>query len=213
MASRRTAVRSRRFRLRDITLAAHARLDNGISAAGFMESRSAYISYLQARLQARQPIERALDECGAQALFAAWPRRRIAEHLAADIDDLDGDRPSPAAVAAPNCPHPAEILGALYVLEGSALGASLLFKRAQTLGMTATCGARHLQAQTSDPSAWRAFVEVLERQQMTPDEELLCDAAALRTFGAFERELLRPGDSTEARAKRIAVSTPDDASL
>ena len=83
-----------------------------------------------------------------------------------------------------------------------------MFKRALTLGMTATLGARHLHAQTADPAAWRAFLEVLERQPMTPDEEALCERAALRTFKAFEFGLVGGGGLNAAAAQEERILVP-----
>ena len=59
---------------------------------------------------------------------------------------LDGDR----------------LFGALYVLEGSSLGARILFKRAQALGLSAAFGARHLALLSGSIDGWRSFLDRLE---------------------------------------------------
>lgn len=61
----------------------------------------------------------------------------------------------------------ARLLGVLYVLEGSSLGAQLLVKQAALLGLSEHNGARHLASQTSDPKRWPAFVKILESNGAT----------------------------------------------
>ena len=75
------------------------------------------------------------------------------------------------------------------MLEGSALGARILVKRAASLGFSDAFGARHLCAQTADPTAWSRFVELLDRWVMTSTEEDECIAGAKAVFACFEREL------------------------
>jgi heme oxygenase len=186
-----TAVQTRRFRLREGIHAAHARLADGIGTSGFLENRADFGVYLQASFRAPQPIEAPSYESGTQTVFTAWPSRRTADHLPAGLADLGGQLPDSLTVARLHMPS-SKILATLYVLEGSALGAKLLSRPARRLGMSATLGARHMQAQTSDAGVWRRFLDVLERHPMTPDEEVLCDCAARRTFDAFTDELLYP---------------------
>ena len=155
--------------------------------AGMFDDRERYAAYLGATHRAREPLERALDQAGAEQLFAMWPRRKIAAALRADIADLSGEavvESSPPSAPVPKTP--AQMLGILYVLEGSALGARLLIRRAEAMGMSSSFGARHLASQTDTPSAWASFVAVLDAAEMDSEQEAECTAAAIATFAVFE---------------------------
>lgn len=178
----------RRSRLRSATQNAHRRLDAVVEDAGYFVDKASYAVYLEATLRARQPLERALHAYRADRLFNLWPARAIAAILYTDICDLT---PGVCASGNPDVESPAfsaaQAIGTLYVLEGSALGARHLALRAQTIGMSATFGARHFAQQTAIPKSWSAFLKVLEAVAFNATEEDECVAAATAAFGCFER--------------------------
>lgn len=168
-----------RFHLRQQTAEAHARLD---AAVGEFDSRESYGRYLHALLAFREPIETAL---GRATLPDDFKPRDIAQAIRADMIDLGIDPPGdtqPAARTSLNTPS--AVLGTLYVLEGSALGARLLYKRAQELGFTAGFGARHLAQQAGDRESWPKFLALLERHPSSESE-----ATARASIAAFELAL------------------------
>jgi heme oxygenase (biliverdin-IX-beta and delta-forming) len=169
------------MRLKALTAGAHQRLE--ALAGQLFDAPDRYRRYLQAMHAARAPMERALDDSGADLCFPEWPRRRIAHLVTLDLADL-GARPHPVR-AVPRSVRPAAQLGWLYVLEGSALGARILLRQAGGAGLSEKFGARHLAAQTADPGAWRRFVAVLEAADLSPEEERACERGALDAFGFF----------------------------
>ena len=179
----------RRQRLRRATRVAHARLDALITDAGFLENRQQYGRYLEATWTARKPAELSLDASGVTALYAAWPERSVCDALSQDIDDIAPSRPiENPRWDRPRAPlSPGQMLGILYVLEGSALGAQLLERRVAAIGMTPAFGARHMARQTAQPRGWASFVTVLEGTALDPPDDALCMDAAVDTFDAFER--------------------------
>lgn len=146
----------------------HERLDAGIGA---LQSEGEYRRFLIGSHAFRAAVEPALDSaCG-------WPVLDLASALRADLADL-----GLTAGPVPPAPHLDGIsaqAGALYVIEGSALGARLLYRRAQSLGMDATHGARHLAAQISETRRWTRFLEWLETSGAEPAQAL---AAANAVF-------------------------------
>ena len=69
----------------------------------------------------------------------------------------------PRAPVSLNIPEDASaLLGLAYVLEGSALGARLLYPEALALGLDGSRGARHLASQIADRTAWPSFCGVLD---------------------------------------------------
>jgi heme oxygenase len=178
-----------RPRLRAATLQAHQRLDGLVDKLGFFQDQSSYARYLRANLRVRRPLELALDAHGAAEAFAIWPERRIATALSADLHDVTGlcgsltNENDKAAMGF----TPPEVMGVLYVLEGSALGARLLSSRASAIGMTATQGGRHLALQSSLPKAWPCLLSSLAEASFDADEERHCIDAAQYVFARFER--------------------------
>lgn len=79
-------------------------------------------------------------------------------------------------------------MGVHYVLEGSALGARVLCKQVEALGMRSDYGARHLWAQAETLQSWRGFLDVL--MQHDGDEDALfagANAAFNAAADAMER--------------------------
>lgn len=178
----------RRSRLRSATENAHRRLDRVVDDAGYFLDRLSYATYLQATLRARQPLELALNECRAANLVNLWPTHAIAPALRIDIQDVTQAAPTQSCSAGPAPAFSvAQVVGTLYVLEGSALGARQLALRAQAIGMSATYGARHFAQQATIPKTWSAFLRVLEAVSFNASEEDECIAASRAAFDHFER--------------------------
>lgn len=177
----------RRSRLRSATDDAHRRLDEIVDRAGFFDDCPSYASYLKATLRARQQLELALTDSGAEALFEVWPDRRIATALRQDIADVTGGEAAADASVLVSTLSAAHVIGSLYVLEGSALGGRQLALRAHALGMSPAFGARHFARQTAIPKSWSAFLRVLEALPLDTAEEDACIEAAIAVFASFER--------------------------
>jgi heme oxygenase len=153
-----------------------------------MTSHERYNAYLVATLRARDALEAQLDDSSAQTVFPDWPVRKLAPALREDLLDLAMTMPSPPRRrTSAESLSPSAVLGALYVLEGSALGAQILKRRAAAIGLTSQFGARHLDQQTATPRAWRSYLDCLESRDLSAAEEDQCVAAAIGAFGQFER--------------------------
>lgn len=167
---------SRRSALRSETAQQHADLETVVGAFG---SRAAYVRYLRGMHAFRAPYEAALAGLDWPALFGDWRPTLIAQSLHDDLVDVGAaplDAMRPVAEL-----DPSGVFGVLYVLEGSSLGARLLYRDAQKLGLTATFGARHLAQQSAGFETWRGFQALLERA-----EGLELPAAVAAANAAFE---------------------------
>lgn len=160
-----------RAALRDHTASTHQQLDELVGAFATDEQ---YKTFVLSSFRFRLAAERASSESD------LWEPLFLVDDLRADLADLGLTVP-PAASVTLQLATPSEKLGALYVLEGSALGARLLQRRAEVLGFTATFGARHLAHQTGNNGRWKRFLAVLDHQQLDRDAAL---AAAQRVFEA-----------------------------
>lgn len=169
---------SHRHALRRRLLDAHAEVE---AAVGGFDSLADYRRYLRGMHAFRAPVEAAVAAGPWPEPFGGWRPCLIAGLVAADGHDLGvaiGD-----IVPPPPAPFDmAGLLGQLYVLEGSMLGAQILYRRAQELGMHSTYGARHLARQAADVANWQAFVALLERVE--PFDLERTAAAADATFRA-----------------------------
>jgi heme oxygenase len=180
---------TRRHRLRDATRDSHKRVDDLVQAAGFLACRERYPAFLQGSWFARVRLERILDEYQAIRLFHQWPKRRIAELLRRDYRDVTGrdlDEIGSPPAAVPLLSS-AELLGILYVLEGSSLGARLIARTATSMGFGPTWGARHLARQNESQDAWTSYLAKLEEYPMSDTDEERCVSAASQTFRLFEQ--------------------------
>lgn len=165
-----------RFRLKAATAAAHERLDACMSRYD-LGCRVDYGAFLQAQARAFIGVEAALDAACAEIHLPDWRERRRADALRADLQLMGLDVPEPARV--PTFRGEAEVLGAIYVLEGSRLGAAVL-----------VCSVPDEMPKSflssGNPAAWRALTSVLDERLSSP--ELLDTAAegACSVFAVFE---------------------------
>ena len=149
---------AKRFSLRELTREQHEELD---ASVGDLEDVHAYRRYLLGMAAFRKVVETPLTGMVLPTEFGAWRPTFIARKLTEDLDDLG--LVEPAALPPFDMPRDVSgLLGVSYVLEGSALGARLLAKRAAALGFDAGRGARHLAAQTARPESWGHFQAMLE---------------------------------------------------
>lgn len=146
----------RRHELRLATAAQHERLD---SLTGLFSDRISYGRYLRSATAFRAFVEADLTP---DLIFdIRLAPLQLHRHLVDDCQDL-GVAPSGGSLSTGLGRSRDEQLGALYVLEGSLLGAGLLMTRAVHLGLTESFGARHLARQCRERSRWPIFLAHLE---------------------------------------------------
>ena len=165
-------------RLRAATAVLHRRVEDGVDLLHRVETREGAASLLlrmEAFYRTLEPLlERSLaGRVAPEFLAPRAPRLR---------DDLDRLAPGWQALPAPEMPPLADPLGALYVIEGAALGGQVI--------------ARHLVARLGFRSAffggegvgprWRAFRAILDGW----GEYEAVEAGAIATFRAFERAVV-----------------------
>ena len=148
----------RRLMLRQGTADAHSALDTMI---GPFTSQKAYEAYLRGMARFRLPIEDMIAQHAPIDLLQNWHPAMIRNEIRADLAAL-GLQEDLAASPPPVPQALEEWLGVFYVLEGSSLGAKLLAKRAQALGLSATTGAAHLFTQAGNFLSWTSFIAVME---------------------------------------------------
>jgi heme oxygenase (biliverdin-IX-beta and delta-forming) len=170
-----------RLKLRDATAPDHAAVDSAYAA--FDLSRPpAYRAFLEAQYACVLPLESALTDAGAGRLFDSWPSSRRAGLIAADLAEMGAQRrcaPEPAFM--PILREPADVLGTLYVLEGSRFGGAVLARRLHP-GMPA-----RFLSNASDTNLWRSLVTLMDRHLSSESAFAAALIAARAVFAAFER--------------------------
>lgn len=161
----------------------HDRLD---ALIGSFDDRDGYTAFLVGSYRFRASLKVIIGA------VPFWPVDLLLTELQDDLQALGAQAIEPKAVIAP-LPTLSEQFGLLYVLEGSALGARLLVRRAEALGMNADHGARHLSAQVRQPGRWRDFLDLMaSRGDLDPALALsgakAAFAAALTNFMEVRHE-------------------------
>ena len=167
--------------LRDGTDAAHRALDARMAALD-LSRRADLAALLRVNAAAHLPLEAALDAAreGQGPDLADWPDRRRADALRADLAGLGQGVPLPvtAALEAGWPERRAEMLGVLYVLEGSRLGGAVLARAAGP-------GASRFLTHGAGQGLWPRLLPVLEAGLAAPAARAAALDAARATFAAF----------------------------
>ncbi|HZY68975.1 MAG TPA: biliverdin-producing heme oxygenase [Devosia sp.] len=169
---------SRRFLLRQRTAAAHAAVD---AAVGSFTDLGSYRAYLRALYAFRAPIEAQIGWAWPGSA-SGWIPSTICDFILEDMGELGMSQDVAGEASAPL--EGDELLGALYVLEGSTLGARILLRRAEALGLSATYGARHLNHLAGNIDGWRGFLSLLEQAEPFDLERAV--EASLAAFDAAQ---------------------------
>ncbi len=168
--------------LREATADRHAALDADVSAAGFFKSRPAYLRYLQ-RLHAFHKVFDLQARDVAPDLFVRWNVHRHAGLLACDIYALGATASSTSATVPDTFRllDRSALIGALYVLIGSSLGARVLLPWAIKLLLPDAGGIAYLSHLAASRD-WPLFVEFLEAETDLDEAAMLRGAQS--TFDA-----------------------------
>jgi heme oxygenase (biliverdin-IX-beta and delta-forming) len=173
--------------LKEATAEAHRDLDTQF-AAFVLSSRHGYRRFLEASAAALFPLEHALERAGVVSLFADWPQRMRREAIRADLARLDGDiRPLEDVSLLGR----GGILGTMYVLEGSRLGAKYLLRMIDQSADPLIEGARAYLSHGSGQPLWRSFLTRLEREVLTGEAETEAVAGARQAFAMFAEAAAR----------------------
>jgi heme oxygenase (biliverdin-IX-beta and delta-forming) len=171
-----------REKLKAATSAAHHALDERLSAFD-LTARVHYRRFLQASAAALVPLEAALRKAGIAAMVEDWPLRARSAVIAADLDQLGG--------TVNLLPLPAEpldrcgVLGTLYVLEGSRLGAGYLVRIVAASADPRVRAATGYLCHGTGQGLWRSFLARLEREPVSADDERVMIASAQQAFAMF----------------------------
>ncbi|MBS0240798.1 MAG: biliverdin-producing heme oxygenase [Proteobacteria bacterium] len=167
-----------RQKLRQRTCELHASLDARASREGWFDDLHRYGGWVSAMHAFHSAISSEMAKVAVGEIFdSARPER-----LARDMQDLKVPPPSGGPGAGVDVAGEIDGLGVLYVTEGATLGARILIKRAEQLGVDGSFGAHFLAAEAADFGRWRSVVERLEASAFDGRDVDRMTSAAVRTF-------------------------------
>jgi heme oxygenase (biliverdin-IX-beta and delta-forming) len=110
--------------------------------------------------------------------------RRNSAYLKADIKQLGGDLDDLPAVQTPQIGNVASALGALYVIEGSIMGGSIIVQMLAKYGITEGVSFFSGYGEATG-QMWGKFIGVMNTHVQTEEEEEQAITAANETFSRF----------------------------
>ena len=170
-----------RHRLKEATAAAHHDLDAQFAAFDLTACKG-YRRFLEASAAALLPLEAALERAGVARLFLDWPERSRRDAITADLARLGGTV-RPTDEVAPLSRN--AVLGTMYVLEGSRLGARYLLRTIAASADPLIAEARAYLGHGAGRPFWPSFLSRLECEPMTEDDEAEAIAGARQAFAVF----------------------------
>lgn len=174
--------------LREATALDHRRLD-GLLAAFDLQTLAGYRRFLEINAAALIPLEQALVAGGVNELLPDWQRRTRTEAMLADLAAIGGTaRP----LAQPRFDTTFDLLGTLYVLEGSRLGAAYLIRDVKRSPYPRVSHATAYLGHGAGLKLWPSFVAVLESftDELSDPDEIV--RPAKRAFELFTEAVAQP---------------------
>ena len=182
-----------RAALRDATRVHHERVEAAVDLPARTRDRDTYRALLASLLGLFRPLERQLAALPWREAGLDLGAHRRAALLRADVADLGGDPDAVPDAPVPATPALADGFGALYVLEGSALGGQILAREAEAALELGGVGTRFFRGDGRATGAgWRAFGRALDGYLVTPERLGRARQTAEATFDAFEQAVLAP---------------------
>ncbi len=172
--------------IRDATRLSHGRLDAAMDWVD-LGRPNYYSGFLRGQAEALFPIETALERNGIDEILPDWAQRARTPALEHDLAALDtACDPLPI----PTLDGAAEMLGVVYVLEGSRMGARVILSRLADQPNSSILGATAYLRHGFGKRFWPTFLDVLENHpEARARRDRVIDGAQI-AFGMFESALI-----------------------
>jgi heme oxygenase (biliverdin-IX-beta and delta-forming) len=186
-----------RATLRSGTADAHARLDAQLGLID-LHSLPHYRGFLEAFGKALLPLETALSASGVERTFIDWPQRARSRALLDDVSRLRGTVRPFGALG----PFDFDaMLGTMYVLEGSRLGAKVLLAEVLQAPDPVVAKATAFLRHGFDSRLWQSFLQILDRNARKvgdPDKVVAAARFAFELFEVAAFGLIAPAHAAES---------------
>jgi heme oxygenase len=178
--------------LRETTRHLHRQLEASIDLASAFRSRQSYATLLLSYLGIYMAFEETLSPFRSALSQSGWHYHSRVEPLQNDLYALGFLAETLAASGRTTTSVPLHTfdhaLGALYVIEGSALGGQILYRQIrESLGLDVRTGASFFYGEGAQTgTSWKRFTLVLDQYVADSDEAA---ETACQMFAAFEHAL------------------------
>lgn len=142
--------------------------------ADFLKNFYAYFSH----------VESVIAPFITTAVLPDYAQRRNSSYLKNDIEALGSDVNELPATATPAITNTLQALGALYVMEGSIMGGSIIVKMLEKAGITTGVSFFSGYGEATG-QMWGTFVGVMNAQATNEAEEAVAIETANETFSRF----------------------------
>ncbi|MCF6440917.1 biliverdin-producing heme oxygenase [Pseudoalteromonas luteoviolacea] len=188
MSNLRSTNYPRMSKLRASTSSVHDQLDKKIMAQSPFQSKANYGLFLRYQYYLMNYVTVLYNNPQIAQIIPDLQDRDRCKQLIQDFQDLGMTQPQPLTTLSQLDAPLFESLGWLYVIEGSKLGAALLAKEAEKLGLNGEFGARFL-AGSNRGSHWRQFMQGIEDAPLSESQEHAMLEGAQAAF-KFANELV-----------------------
>jgi heme oxygenase len=169
--------------LKEATATEHVRLDERLSAFD-LHDLAGYRRFLEANAAALLPLEGALVAAGVRDILPDWDRHARSRAILRDLAAIGttADLLDPPVLSGRFA-----ILGTLYVLEGSRLGAAYLLRHVRRASDPRILHASAYLAHGAGQHLWQDFLALLESHagELQDEEDII--RPAKRAFDLFSR--------------------------
>jgi heme oxygenase len=176
--------------IRDIvseaTRSSHRRLDLALSWLDISRPRY-YAGFLRGQAEGLFPLEAALEEQGVEEIVRNWPQRARTAALEHDLAAMDV---SIDPLPMPHFRNAAEMLGAVYVLEASRMGARVMLARLAQQPESNSIGATSYLRHGFGKRLWPFFLTILENHPAAQANTAGVVQGAEIAYGMFESALI-----------------------
>ncbi len=172
--------------LSEATQSSHRRLDLALSWLDLGSPRY-YAGFLRGQAEALFPLEAALDQHDISNIMSDWPQRVRTPSLEHDLAAMDV---SCDPLPAPNFKNAADMLGAVYVLEASRMGARVMLARLAQHPESNSIGATAYLRHGFGKRFWPSFLTLLENHPAAQADTASVVQGAEVAFGMFESALI-----------------------
>jgi heme oxygenase (biliverdin-IX-beta and delta-forming) len=180
--------RSLRSVLKTATKADHTRLDGMLGKLNLCRLAD-YRRFLEINAAALLPLEGALVAAGVHTIIPDWDSRARSGAIVADLTAIDG---AVEPLDPPTFPDHFAMLGTLYVLEGSRLGAAHLLKNVSRTTDERILGATAFLEHGAGQHLWPSFLALLEGHaaELVDEDDIVFPAR--NAFDLFAKAATRP---------------------
>jgi heme oxygenase (biliverdin-IX-beta and delta-forming) len=186
-----------RARLREAFAESHRRLDTRLGVLDLRRPQD-YRTLLEISAAALLPLEAALVSAHVERLFPDWDRRSRGRAILADLARVDGEV---RLSSAPDVLGSGDILGTMYVLEGSRLGAKVLLRRTLESPHIERLEACAYLSHGAGSNLWQSFLTALEFHGAHLNDHRPVIRAARRAFDRFAAAASTIGAPSAERVK------------